>query len=133
MVAIKKFTGMRGAGPSKKAKRGDPAPGSYGLQINQDGSADVVGVDDQGDQIDISGVATLTATSSDATICAAGPVAGMHIPYLGVAVGSCTVTGSGDRLAGNARGTDDSLDFASAEALGRAKWEPDSGREFLLS
>lgn len=77
------------AGSVKKAL----APTSdYALQDNQDGSVTVWGVDSAGAQVDISGVATLTAESDNVAVLTVDAPVGMTVAYHGVAPGEAKVT-----------------------------------------
>lgn len=85
----KRAFGMRFSGSS--AKVGDPAPGEYALQDNQDGSVTILGVDAAGVQVDISGIATLAAVSDAPDVLTVDAPADMTVAYHGVKPGKAKV------------------------------------------
>jgi len=87
MATIKKVALKAGALTQlKKAALGDAIP-DYVLGVNQDGSFVILGVDDKGNHVDISDVATLTASSSDPTIVSVDPPVGMAVACHGLKPG----------------------------------------------
>jgi len=78
----------------KLAPAGTTPPDSFVLVDNEDSTCTVYGVDSKGNQVDISGVATLTPppTSSDTTIITVDPPQGMT--FVMHAVGPLTTPGS---------------------------------------
>lgn len=86
---VKKTPGMKAA---KRHAVGAPAPGEYGLQIDEDGGVTVMGVNSAKELVDISGVATLAATSSsDPSILSVDPPVGMSCAYHAQGVGKAVV------------------------------------------
>ncbi len=87
----------RMSAPTKKAAVGDPAPASFEIHVSDGGVAGtsnvtIFGVNDQSNQVDISGVATLTATSNDTNKVTVDTPAGMNFTETAVAVGDVSVT-----------------------------------------
>lgn len=84
---MKASKGMKGSAPTK-AKVGDAAPVEIQLLEDEAGGLTVFGITAGGKQADISGVATLTATSSDPTVLEVGAITGAHVAYQGKKVGT---------------------------------------------
>lgn len=70
---------------------GAPAPGEYALQVDEDGSVTVFGRNAAKETVDISGVATLTATSDDPSILSVDAPNGMSCAYHAQGVGKTDV------------------------------------------
>lgn len=76
--SIRKQTGQKGKGaPSFPKAKGALKAGDFILIDNQDDTFTVVGVDAQGQPVDISGVATLEVTSDNVSVLTVDPPNGM--------------------------------------------------------
>jgi hypothetical protein len=77
-MTVKKKSSLKGAPPAK-AGPGKPAgaPGDFILIDNEDDTCTVQGADAAGNPVDISGVATITATSDNPAILTVDPPQGM--------------------------------------------------------
>ncbi len=73
-------------------KGGKPKAGDFILIDNQDNTYSVHGVDAGGNAVDISAVATLTATSSDPAVLSADPPVGMTGAIHGLTPGTAVLT-----------------------------------------
>jgi hypothetical protein len=87
----RKGPGMK-AGKVMKAGLGDPAPGEYALQVDEDGSVTVFGKNSNKENVDISDVATLQATSDNPAALQVDSPNGMSVAYHGAGVGKAKVT-----------------------------------------
>jgi hypothetical protein len=85
---VKKSDLPKGFRASKSAK---PLDGEFILLDNQDGSFAVHGIDKAGIPVDISDVATLTASSDNTSVLTADPPVGMTDVMHAVAPGSANV------------------------------------------
>ncbi len=75
----------------KKAVKGDPIVG-FQILDTQDDLITINGTNAAGDVLDISGVATLTASSSDPTLASVDTPSGMTVTMHALKVGSVTLT-----------------------------------------
>jgi len=69
-----KKSAKKAAGPIKKLKTGDPTPGAFQFQDNEDSSVTIFGVDATGAQVDPSALMTFVVTSADPTKIGVDPV-----------------------------------------------------------
>jgi hypothetical protein len=73
------------------AKKGD-TPNAFQLQDNQDDTFTIFGVSAANPQVDISGVASLSVSSSDSTVVTADVATGMTDKVHGLKAGTSTLT-----------------------------------------
>jgi hypothetical protein len=78
MAKIIKSTASQGVKSAAPMAVGDSTD-AYLLQDNNDGSFDVFGLNAAGNRVDITGVATLDASSSDDSVVAVSPPTGAHV------------------------------------------------------
>lgn len=89
---IKKSTaGKFAAGPKKPFKAGDPAPMPV-IMDNEDESYTIGATDSTGGDVDITGVATLTANSSNVTVMTVDPASGFTVQTHALSAGTCVLT-----------------------------------------
>lgn len=75
------------------AKAGGKASGTaFGISDNQNNTITVLGIDAAGAQVDISDVATLTATVDNASVCSIDVPTGMTVAFSGLAPGVANFT-----------------------------------------
>lgn len=86
-----KASQMPKRGPMTQAAKGDPEPNEYGLLDNEDGSVSVFGINKAGNQVDLTGVANLSAQSNNPTVLDTGEVVDMTVPYNAKAAGKAVV------------------------------------------
>lgn len=84
--------GQKAAPAPLKLKPGAPAPAAFELHVGDDGSVTIFGVNDQSNQVDISGVATLGVVSNNTSIVTVDTPVGMTFNEHAVAVGDAAVT-----------------------------------------
>lgn len=85
VTLTKAGAGMKSGPAPKKLKAGDPVA-DFIFQDNQDATCTVFGTNSAGDQVDLSGVATLTVSSSDPATVAVDPPSGMVFTMHGLKV-----------------------------------------------
>lgn len=90
--SVQKSAAKVGAAGSPKKLKAGAGLSDFQIQDNQDDTFTVGGVDAGGAPVDISGVATLTATSGDPSVMTVDPPAGMVATAHALKPGTVTLT-----------------------------------------